>query len=160
MSRINVYETDDFGTRSLVGWYDPDTVAQEWDENTEWDGSNRRSLVAGSWTESETLYLTKGGRWVVHHTSRGAGRMPYSRFLTVDEARDWMVRNENSAEEIEKAFGQPLEEERGPGRPAVLGDDVRQVVVRMPAELIERIDAARGDVPRAEWVRALVERSL
>lgn len=49
---------------------------------------------------------------------------------------------------------------RGPGRPAVLGDDVRQVVVRMPAELIERIDAARGDVPRAEWVRALVERSL
>ena len=35
-----------------------------------------------------------------------------------------------------------------------------QVIVRMPPELIARIDAARGDQTRAEWLRKVAADAL
>lgn len=34
------------------------------------------------------------------------------------------------------------------------------VMVRIPDDLRERIDAARGDVPRERWIRRVLEEAL
>lgn len=114
-----------------------------------------RSKVAGGQWEHEHLYRTPGGRWVLNHWSQWQGSRETYRFITDDQARDWLLRNESDAI-VEKWFG-ALAEESGPGRPEIGG----AVHVRLGEELA-RVDAWADEqkIKRAEAVRRLVSAGL
>jgi hypothetical protein len=161
MTRQNVYVTDEDECRGLhsvlAGWFDLDR-ADHFPEGKRWDGSNNISLATGSQWEHEALYRTAGGRWVLNSWSQLQGTTPEWVFATEGEAREWLLRNEYSAEEVETATGDPVEDERGPGRPAV----GPAVTVRFPEELLERVDAAAdaAGLSRAAWLRLITENAV
>lgn len=154
MTRVNVTGTNPT-TRGieLVGWFDPDR-ATEYTENTEWDGNNNVSVATGSQWRHEMLYLTAGGRWVLHTWSRWQGDTPKYEFVDDERARQWLLLNnhDQSADEIA-----PVETERGPGRPEVGA----RVDVRL-GELLPAVDtyAASHGLSRATAIRKLVAAGL
>ena len=88
--------------------------------------------------------------------SQWQGRPETYRFITDAEAQTWLLKNEND-EAAERFFGE-IEDERGPGRPEI-GPVIQ---VRLPEELLERVDALAGQTgaSRAETIRQLLERAL
>jgi len=162
VTRINVTDSDGH----VVGWFDID-AATRYPEGTRWDGHNNVSLAGGSrwghldtgsrW-EHELLFRTAGGRWVVNHWSRWQGVPEWYRFVTDEEAREWLIRCEYPAAEVEAATGVPVESERGPGRPEI----GPAFSVRFPADLLARVDAAAeaARVSRAGWLREVAERAV
>lgn len=71
------------------------------------------------------------------------------RRVRVPDSRPVDRRSETSARNIAAFIPKPLSE-RG----------VVTVAFRLPVELAERMDAARGDTKRSEWLRELVEERL
>lgn len=154
MYRINCYSDDPDGfaeTRTLAGWYDADK-ATSYDEDTRWDGNNHISLATGTQWGHERLDRTAGGRWAIYSWSQWQGVSPSARFVTAEQAKEWMIRNDYSAEAITEATGIDMEDERGPGRPEI-GPPIQ---VRLPADLLGALDTQRGDLSRAEAVRRAV----
>ncbi len=154
--RINIYNYDEIdGTSTLAGWFNSDT-AVEIREGTRWDGSNNISLATSERYGHESLFRTRGGRWVLHHWSQWQGVEPTYRFVGDDEAREWLIRNECEAE-IAEYFGE-LPEESGPGRPSV----GPAISISFPVALRDRVDAVARErgVTRAELIRQLVEAGL
>ncbi len=159
MARINVYDIDPaLGDKTIVGWFDP-KEAQSWDEGTRWDGSNLTSLVAeGRWAH-ETLYRTAAGRWVILWWSQYEGTQEWARYVTQEQAVEWLIASEYDAAEIEQITDTEVPEERGPGRPQV-GDRPYKLV--MPETMLASIDerADRDGVSRAEWIRRALAAAL
>lgn len=165
MSRINVYsypDTDDFAAIQdgpvLEGWFDPDK-ATAIRENTEWDGNNHRSVHTGSQWDHELLYRTAKGRWVLNRWSNRQGSTETYEFLTDEDARQWLIKN-NSDDEVATYFS-ALDEESGPnlgGRPEI-GPAIQ---IRLPADRIVAVDKVAADqgVSRAEMIRRLVDTGL
>lgn len=158
MSRINIYRTDEFtGEQALEGWFDMDSAIR-FDQDTEWDGNNMIGVITRSQWVDEYLFRTKGGRWVLNHNARRHYNGPDTyKFITDEQARDWLIRSQCNDKAIEEYFG-PVEEERGPGRPEV-GPAVN---MRFPQDLLDRIDAAAktDGISRAEKIRRLVAAGL
>lgn len=146
MSRTTI--TDDDGR--VIGWFDP-TTTTEYPEAKEWDGNNHISLATGSQYDHESLIRTKGGRWVLSYWSAYQGRRGGFRFVEDSDAREWLLRNEYDSEQVAEATGQPVEDERGPGRPEI----GPMVNVRFPPELLAMVDAAaaKHGMSRAAWLR-------
>lgn len=153
MSRINIYNTDEYGERTLEGWFDP-RKATRYDSDREWDGNNMVSVVTRSQWVDEFLYRTPGGRWVLNHdaTRYCNGPDTYS-FITPAEAREWLIRSEGNDEAVAQWFGE-IEEERGPGRPEV----GKPINVRLGDELLAWVDAEAGRIgkTRSDTLRDLV----
>lgn len=164
MARINVYRhpgADQYGADlnaqpALDGWFDEDK-ADLITEETEWDGNNHRSVHTGAQFEHQALYRTTGGRWVLHTWSQRQGTSPTYQFVTDDTAREWLIRNEDD-NLIAKYFGE-LEEERGPGRPAI--GDGRQINIRL-GDLLDPLDQRARDenTTRNELIRRYVAAGL
>ena len=164
MARINVYEISEYGERTLAGWFDP-MKCESFAEGHRWDGNNNIGVISGAPISfvDETLYRTPGGRWVRNsdRTRYYSGADHYA-FLTDDEARDWLLRSEDNDEAVERYFGEQADE-AGPapaGRPSM--GDAPAITVKVPAELLARIDAAAedADIARAEWIRRACEAAL
>jgi hypothetical protein len=157
MTRINVYRNDEYDGKTLDGWFDPKT-ATRYDSGTEWDGNNHISVITGSQWVDEYLYRTKGGRWVLNHdaTRYHNGSDDY-RFITDEQARDWLLRSRINDTAVEEHFGE-IEEERGPGRPEV----GKPINVRLGDDLLARVDAAAAErgKSRADLLRELVAQAL
>jgi hypothetical protein len=153
MTRVNITDAD----RHVIGWYDL-SAATTWPEGTRWDGSNNISLATGAKWEHETLVRTAGGRWAISRWSQQQGVPDSDRFITADEAREWLIRCEYSDDDIESAMGERLAEERGPGRPEV----GPAFSLRFPPELLARVDAAAesAGMTRAGWLRRAAEQAL
>ena len=132
MSRMNVYaEPDEFGAdqAELTGWFDP-AKADHWDDS---DYNGNGSLGTG---RGSGLWRTAQGRWVIDIWSRWQGEPSHAcTFITPEEARDWLLRNDEDADAA-KYFGE-VEEERGPGRPGI-GE---QVCFTVPTEDLALIDS-------------------
>ena len=114
------------------------------------DLSKAEAYAGGTRWNGETLYRTAGGRWLLN-------RDDAYRYLTDDEARDWLIRTEEHEDAIERHFGTP-EEERGPGRPAIGA----QVKIAIDPEMLAAVDVAAGSagVTRSEWVRRAIAATL
>ena len=149
--RENVF--DDEG--NFIGWFDR-AKAEKFEEATRWDGNNHISIATGSQWDHEALYRTAGGRWVLHFWSQWEGRPERYRFIDSDEAREWLLLNEED-EAVERLFGE-IEDEVGPGRPEI----GPPILVHLPAEMTARLDglAERDGVPRAEVIRRLLGEAL
>jgi hypothetical protein len=155
MTRINVYtDIDEYGadTGELAGWFNTDS-AEQFNQDTEWDGSNLIGVITKSQWVYEYLYRTKGGRWVLNHDEHRYRNGPDTyRFINDDEARDWLLRSQCNDEAVKRFFGE-VEEESGPGRPEIGG----AVHVRL-GDLLGRVDlyARESKYSRAEAIRELV----
>jgi len=158
MARVNVYDRSPEGNGDLIGWFERTACTEVIEEDTEWDGENRRGVLSGLQVGYEMLLRTARGRWVRYYNSRNEYNGPeYHEFIDDDEARKWLMKNDTmeSEEVLEKYFGTP-EEETGPskgGRPRV-GEPIS---VAFPEHLLVRIDAAaeRAGLSRAAWLRTV-----
>jgi hypothetical protein len=80
-------------------------------------------------------------------------------FVSPEVAEEWLVKNEYSSEAIADAIGRDIDEERGPGQPAI-GTHVKAVI---PDDQVVVIDAIvqSGEVKsRSEAIRILVAEAL
>lgn len=159
MNRINIirrpseeeqYSNPD-AQPELVGWFDADR-AEAFQEQRRWDGQNMVSVNAGRW-QHQILYRTAGGRWVLHEWSQWNGVEPIWEFVTDEQAREWLLRNDEDWA-VERHFG-PVEDERGPGRPEI----GPAFSVRFPAGLLAELDAVakRRGTSRADILRQAAE---
>lgn len=153
MPRINVPTPD----RRHTGYFDSD-AATRYDEDFEWLNGNKISTATDTEWDHEALYRTKGGRWVLNAWSQRQGVKETYRFIDGDQAKDWLLRNEQD-EAAEKWFGE-LEDEVGPavGRPEIGG----RIDVMIGEELRKVVDAhakALG-MNRGEAVRLLLADAL
>lgn len=159
MQRITIYDTDEFGDRVRLGHFDLDAAECVLEEDDTWDGNNMRGNVSRMQINRAHLYHTSGGRWVEHSDHRPEFNGPNIwRFLTDDEAREWMIKSGGSeAEEALAKYFPDTPDEVGPGsqggRPAI-GPTIN---VAYPKDLLDQIDAAAktAKVSRAEWLRRI-----
>lgn len=153
MARIMLTEYDDaLGKPIVIGWFDP-AKSTRFDQGQRSDGRNLLGTVTGSQWVDESLYRTASGRWVLNidRTKINYGPDTY-RFLTDDEARDWLIRSEINDDALVEHFGDvPDESGPRPGRPAIGG----QIKVSMAPDMLAQIDAAAttAGVTRSEWIR-------
>ena len=80
-------------------WFDVDQ-AQKWEEDTQSDGSNKISCATGSQWESEALYLTAAGAWVLNHWSQRQGSVETWGIVDADEAARWLIANSHELPEV------------------------------------------------------------
>ena len=73
-------------------WFNA-TKAKEWEEDTDWDGSNNISCATGSQWDHEILYRTAGGTYVLHHWSQWQGSRPQYKEISAADAAAWLSRN-------------------------------------------------------------------
>lgn len=150
MTRINVYTAaDEYDAPALAGWFDPDS-AHTVEGRREWDGNNMADVHVGA-NRWQTLYRTKGGRYVLRQESAWTTEQTTHEFVTDTSAKQWLLINE-SDDLVEQWFGE-IEEEKGPGRPEI----GPMVNVRLGEELTAKVDAARTEgESRAAAVRRLL----
>lgn len=157
MNRITIYDTDSFGEKTRLGWFDLDAAEVVQVEGTRWDGNCTRGILSGLQTETAALYRTKGGRWAENvDSSREYNGSDVWRFLTDDQAREWILScGADDAEANLQKWFPDTPDESGPapqgGRPAI-GAPIN---VAFPKELLDRIDAAAkaSGLSRAAWLR-------
>ena len=82
------YETLDGTTR----WFDAEK-AEEFDEATNWNGSNHISVPTGSQTEHELLFKTRKGAWVLNEWSQWQGTIQRWREIETKVAAQWLMEN-------------------------------------------------------------------
>lgn len=144
MRRVTIEWEDEDGTPRL-GWFDWDK-ATTWEEKPFYDAQSHTQLVR-----------TSQGRWVINSWSAWVDVKEKWSYITAEQARDWLIRNEHDDKVIAAALGETPESESGPasvGRPRV-GD---RVEVRIPEEMLAWIDGA-GQQPgetRADTIRRIV----
>ncbi len=98
--RENVFDRDG----NFIGWFDR-AKAEKFEEATRWNGNNHVSIATGSQWDHQALYRTAGGRWVLHGWSQWEGRPERYRFISADEAREWLLLNQEDGA-VEKYFGE------------------------------------------------------
>lgn len=146
MTRINVYshndEWDYEGTRTLEGWFDS-AKAEGWTDR-DYNGNG-----SGGTGRGQAVYRTAQGRWVLQNWSNWQNEANRCEFIEPDQAREWLLRNDEDAV-VAKHFGE-IEEERGPGRPKIGG----KALISIGDDLLSEVDAyAKEDgTSRAEVVR-------
>jgi hypothetical protein len=156
MTRINVLGpvADSYtGEREYSGRFDPEKAVCI-EGRLEWDGHNKASVHVGA-NRRQDLYRTAGGRWVLNSWSFYQGEEEVYEFIDADRALKWLMVN-GSDEIVEKYFGE-VEEERGPGRPAI-GD---RVEFRLPPSLRDQITKqAQDGETMADTIRRLLARAV
>jgi hypothetical protein len=65
--------------------------AQEWEEDTDWNGNNHISRATGSQWNHETLYRSSKGRYYIVSTSQWQGSLDAARWVTREEAARWLL---------------------------------------------------------------------
>lgn len=163
MSRISVYDRSEFGDGRLLGWFDDDKTTEIVHESKAWDGNNMRGVMSGLEVGYETLLRTAKGRWVRHYNARNEHNGPeYYEFLTDDQAKEWLVRNNDAESEkiLERYFGE-LEDEAGPslgGRPEI----GPKWEVRLDTDTRAQVEALaeKDGVKRADVLRRLIVAGL
>lgn len=73
-------------------WFNLET-AEQWNEDTYWNGSNHISAATRSQTEHESLYRTKSGRWILNTWSQWQGTQETWIEIDSDAAAKWLVTN-------------------------------------------------------------------
>lgn len=156
MSRVNVRETispEDYGlvTPKLAGWFD-------WDKAARWSDADCNGNGSGGAGRGQAVMLTAGGRWVLENWTRWQDENSRYEYITADEARDWLLRNNEDAA-VAAHFGEIAEEEdRRGGRPEIGG----AVHIRFGEDLLAKVDAyaKAHEISRPEAVRSLLEDAL
>ena len=78
-------------------WFDVEK-ADEFGEDSTWDGSNHISMATRSQTEHEKLYRTASGKWVLHSWSQWQGTIATYEVVSDKYAAKWLVTNGHDSE--------------------------------------------------------------
>jgi hypothetical protein len=150
MDRTNIFAAHD--DKRIIGWFDWDAIKGRWSDR---DYNNNGSHGTG---RGEEVILTAGGKWVMNHWTAWQGESSTRVYMTADDARDWLLRN-NEDNAVEEHFGELAgEEDRRPGRPEIGG----RITTAIGDDLLGAVDAyaqSRG-IKRADAVRQLVSAGL
>lgn len=157
MTRINITEmTDDYGNprRRVVGWFNPESAEKFTEKRHAFDDANLAGVHLRDQNRGQVLYHTAGGRWVLMQWSRWQGESDVWTFVSDEQAREWLIANEEDDETIERLFGERVEPERGPGRPEI----GPPTPIRLPEEMIGRLDeiASQRGTSRAAVIRDII----
>lgn len=162
MHRITITEPDEdeYGhqTQRIVGWFDLDRAERFEERREATDGTHLAGVHCRDHNGGQELYRTAGGRWVLNEWSAWQNVPDRWRYITDEEAAEWLIVNGESDETMARLFGAAPEHERGPGRPEI----GPAILVRMPREMIARLEeeAERAYLPRAEVIRRMLARQL
>lgn len=157
MARINFTHHDTYNSlgvpigAGIPSWYDP-AKCERFDEGSYWDGQNLFGTCSRSQWVDQTLYRTQSGRWVLNTDSTRYHDGPdLHRYLSDEEARDWLIRSEVNEEALERLFGPEPDEPPAVGRPEI----GPAISIKVPVDMLARIDAeaAALGIARAEWIR-------
>jgi len=83
-----VYESN----AGIKRWFDMEK-AEEFKEDTNWDGSNSISVPTGSQWDHEYMYLTRKGAWVKNCWSQMQGSIESWAEISEDDAAQWLMEN-------------------------------------------------------------------
>ena len=159
MSRRNIYEQIDYDADwmrrdekpALLGWFESGKAVF-------WSDRDHNGNGSGGTGRGQTVWCTAQGKWVLEHWSAWQDEESTYAFITPDEARDWLLRNDEDVA-VRDHFGEVAEEEdRRPGRPAI-GEPVN---VRLGEELLSQVDAYAREHghSRAEAIRIMLAEFL
>lgn len=82
-------------TRQKLGdgrWFDV-SAAKKFEEDTYWNGQNHVSKATLAQWDHETLFRTKGGRWILHWWSQWEGSRERWDEIDNEAAARWLVAN-------------------------------------------------------------------
>lgn len=74
-------------------WFDADK-AELIKEDTFWNGNNWISKATGSQWEHEALYRTRGGKWILNHSSSYQGVPESYTEINSREAAEWLAKQQ------------------------------------------------------------------
>ena len=86
-------------TSPTGAWFDV-SKAEKFRDESFWDGRNWVSLATNSSTESQNLYKTASGKYILHSTSRWQGVTDKYILLSCDEAAEWFAKQDFPFERI------------------------------------------------------------
>ena len=89
-------------------WFDLDE-AQEWKENTYWNGNNHISVATGSQWDHQTLYFTKNGKYILFSWSQRQGVVESWTIISEEDAARWLTDNGKDLPEDLSRFQEELE---------------------------------------------------
>lgn len=114
MARINVYrypdDSDYFAEAVRVGHFDSGKALR-------WHDADHNGNGSGGIGRGQAVWRTSGGRWVLEHWTSWQGERDRYEFITDEAAQEWLLSNDCD-KAVAEHFGE-IEEERGPGRPAI-----------------------------------------
>jgi AICAR transformylase/IMP cyclohydrolase PurH len=84
-------------------WFDMDS-AEKFSENTQYNGSNKISMVTHSQWDHEDLYRTASGTWVLNRWSQMQGKLESYEHISDAEAAAWLMVNEYDNSEIPESL--------------------------------------------------------
>lgn len=150
MDRTNIFASHD--DNRIMGWFDYDAARARWTD-LDYDGNGSRGTGRGT-----GIILTAGGKWVSSHLTIWAGEEATFVYVTPQQAREWLIANNEDAA-VAEHFGELAEEEdRRPGRPEIGG----RITTAIGDDLLASVDgyADEHGIARAEAVRRLVSAGL
>ena len=146
MDRTNIFASH--ADHAITGWFDHDAVRARWTD-LDADGNGSRGTGRGT-----GIVLTAGGKWVSSHLTIWAGEEATFAYTTPEQAREWLIAN-NEDDAVAWHFGElAAEEDRRPGRPEIGG----RYTMTYGDDLLAGVDAYADEhgITRAEAVRRLV----
>ena len=72
---------------------DTDNATQSWEESTEWDGNNHRSVHTGDKFAHEQLYRSRRGRYYKVCSSQWQGSVDHAEWLSPEQTAQWILLN-------------------------------------------------------------------
>jgi len=89
-------------------WFDAEK-AEQFDEESYWNGRNFISKATGNQWEHETLFKTRSGKWVLNHWSNFQGSL--ETYVEIDEeaAATWFLKQGMDLPEGLEKFAQSFE---------------------------------------------------
>ena len=90
-------------TNGTGNWFDADK-AECYKEDSYHDGSNWISKATGSQWEHEAVYITKSGKFILHHWSNYQGVPDSYEIISKEDAAAWFAKQSFKDDEIPDVF--------------------------------------------------------
>ncbi|MBT2492353.1 hypothetical protein J7E96_28355 [Streptomyces sp. ISL-96] len=152
-TRVNVQDH----TGRLAGWFILESATLFREDSEYVNDFDRVSVNTRTEHAHQTLYRTAKGQWVLCDWTDYADSTNEYRFISDESAKNWLTLNKEDAA-VEKYFG-ALEDEAGPnlgGRPTI----GPRVETRLPADILDRVNAYAAGRDRADVLRDLIVAGL
>lgn len=105
MNRINITKNG----QKTGTWFD-ESKTESFDENMYWDGSNHISYATEDQFKHERLEKTKSNRFILSSWSDYQGSVDSNELIDVDQAAEWLVKNNYTDEDIPEILHKAVNE--------------------------------------------------
>jgi len=86
-------------------WFNLESATQ-FNEDSDWDGSNHISKATHSQTEHEQLYRTASGKWVLNSWSQWQGSTESYEVVSDEFAAKWLVTNGRNSDIVKNEIAE------------------------------------------------------